>query len=399
MAEYRLFVDIQTIQSLRFGDRGIPRFATEVSRALLAAHAPVAAIALNPLLPWPRRIHPDLAAAPQLTWNTGPALRRARAGGPVATFVISPFEGARPAHGVLAAHTADVPQMVMVHDLIPEVVARHDPASDWGRMYARRRQWAGEADVVICPSEHTRRDVIERWAVAPEQVAVIGEAASPFFCAPGPEENAATLLRAVLPAINRPFVLCVSGWDTYKNTETLIEAWSELDGAVRREHQLVIACTLPDEGREAWRELARRRGIGDDEIVLTGFVEDEVLRALYRAAALFVLPSHYEGFGLPVLEAVNCGATAITSDASSLPEIIEWPAATFPPNDTGAVADRVEQALSDSAFRAELAGVCRRAAERHTWRRVVDRLLAARTLLPDPATARPHRLRIALVGA
>jgi glycosyltransferase involved in cell wall biosynthesis len=393
----RLYIDIQTIQSLRFGDRGIPRLATELSRALLARDGPVAALALNPMVPWPRRIHPDLAQAPQLVWNTATAFRRALQEGPVISFVISPFEGARPVHATLAPHVTGVPEAVMVHDLIPDVFG-YDPKSAWGRAYARRREWIRRADLVIAPSDNTRHDLAERWEVDPARVAVIGEAASPFFTPPDPGEDTRARVRTELPGIARPYVLSVSGPDGHKNTDALFDAWVRLPASLRRVHQLVVVCTLPDATRRAWMAHAERRGIGPDEIVLTGFVEDDVLRALYRGASLFVLPSRYEGFGLPVLEAIRCGRPAITSNASSLPEVLDWPEATFSPAEPDEIGGLIERALSDSGYRAELEQRCARAAERHTWARVVDRLLAACARLPQPAPRRRRRLRVALVG-
>ena len=396
MADARLYVDIQTIQSLRFGDRGIPRLATELSRALLASDAPVAALALNPLVPWPPRLHPELARASQLTWNTATAFRRALRGGPVVNFVISPFEGARPVHATLAAHVTGVPEIVMVHDLIPDVFG-YDPESEWGRVYRRRCEWVRRADVIVTPSAHTRHDLVERWDVDPTRITVIGEAASPFFCPPGPGDDPSRLVRRALPAITRPFVLCVSGPDRHKNTDALIDAWAAAPQRVRRAHQLVVACTLPDDTRRGWTTHAEARGVRRDELVLTGFVEDEVLRALYRQASLFVLPSRYEGFGLPVLEAIACGCPAITSNASSLPEVLDWPEAAFSPSDPGEMARLIERALTSSEYRAELDEQCRRAAARHTWPGVVDRLLGACAELPA-SSRRPRRLRVALVG-
>jgi glycosyltransferase involved in cell wall biosynthesis len=397
MPDARLYIDIQTIQSLRFGDRGIPRLATELSRALLARGAPVAALALNPLSPYPRRIHPDLARAPQLVWNTATAFRRALREGPLVNFVISPFEGARPVHATRAAHVTGVPEALMVHDLIPDVFG-YDPQSSWGRAYERRRDWIRRAELIVTPSESTRRDLIGLWEIDPTRIAVIGEAASPFFCPPQPHENPGALVRSALPQITRPFVLAVSGPDVYKNTEVLFDAWQRLGGPLRRDHQLVVVCTLPDDTRRAWLAHAERCSIGPDDLVLTGYVEDEVLRALYRRAALFVLPSLYEGFGLPVLEAIRCGCPTITSNTSSLPEVLDWPDATFPPTNPNAIAARIERALSDSAYRAELEQRCARAAARHTWPRVVGRLLSACAPVARPTHRRPRRLRIALVG-
>src|SRR5262249_50112324 len=353
MAGARLYIDIQTIQSLRFGDRGIPRLATELSRALLARDAPVAALALNPLSPYPRRIHPDLARARQLVWNTAGAFRRAVRQGPVINFVISPFEGARPVHATRNAHVTGVPEALMVHDLIPDVFG-YDPQSSWGRAYERRRDWIRRADLIVTPSESTRRDLRELWNVDPARVAVIGEAASSFFGPPASGDNPRELIRGALPAIRGPYVLCVSGPDVYKNTEVLFDAWQRIAKSVRREHQLVVVCTLPDATRRSWLAHAEQCSIEPGEVVLTGFVEDAVLRALYQEAELFVLPSRYEGFGLPVLEAIGCGCPTITSNTSSLPEVLDWSEATFSPTNPDAIAALTGRALSDSAYRAEL---------------------------------------------
>jgi glycosyltransferase involved in cell wall biosynthesis len=396
----RLFVDIQTVQSLRAADRGIPRFATELCRALLAEDAPVAAFALNPLVPWPERIHPDLARAPQLAWNTATTFRRALAAGPLCYVVVSPFELSRPVQAVLGAHVVGVPRVAIVHDLIPHIFPGLFDLGDTalGRVYERRLDTIRSFDLVLTPSESTRRDVVEHLGIAPDRVSVIGEAASPFFVPAGPHDDPGLLVRRTLPAITRPFVLCVSGWEGHKNTESLIEAWARLDQAVRDEYQLVVTCSLPDEGRRAWTALAEREGIGPDEIVMTGFVEDDLLRALYQAAALFVLPSRYEGFGLPVLEAIICGCATISSNTSSLPELIGWPAGTFSPDDPNDIADLIERALTDAAFRAELDLRCRQAVDRHTWPRVVERVLTACAGLRERPHRRPRRLRVALVG-
>jgi glycosyltransferase involved in cell wall biosynthesis len=395
-----LFVDIQTIQSLRDADRGIPRFATELCRALIAEDAPVAAFALNPLVPWPERIHPDLARAPQLAWNTATSFRRALAAGPLCYVVVSPFELSRPVQAVLGAHVIGVPRVAIVHDLIPHIFPDLFGLGDsaLGRVYERRLDTIRSFDLVLTPSESTRRDVVDHLGIAPDRVSVVGEAASPFFVPAEPCDDPAAVVRRELPAITRPFVLCVSGWAWHKNTESLIEAWARLGQSVREGYQLVVVCSLPEEGRRAWTTLAERYGIRPDEIVMTGFVEEEVLRALYQAAALLVVPSRYEGFGLPVLEAISCGCAAISSNTSSLPEFLDWPAGTFSPDDPDGIARLIERALTDSSYRAELDLQCAQAAGRYSWPRVVERVLAACAGLRERPQPRPRRLRVALVG-
>src|SRR5262249_33461932 len=244
----------------------------------------------------------------------------------------------------------------------------------------------------------TRRDLRELWDVDPARVAVIGEAASSFFGSPASGDNPRELIRGALPAIRGPYVLCVSGPDVYKNTEVLFDAWQRIAQSVRRHSQLVVVCTLPDATRRSWLAHAEQCSIEPGEVVLTGFVEDAVLRALYQEAELFVLPSRYEGFGLPVLEAINCGCPTITSNTSSLPEGLDWSEATCSPTTRDAIAALPGRALSDSASRAELERRCAAAAERHTWPRVVDGLLSACARVPQPARRRPRRPRVALVG-
>jgi glycosyltransferase involved in cell wall biosynthesis len=396
----RLFLDIQTIQSQHAADRGIPRFATELSRALLADGAPVAGLALNPLAPWPRRIHAELARAPQLTWNTAVAFRRALAAGPLVYVVVSPFELSRPVQAVLGAHVTGVPRVAVVHDLIPHLFPGLFDLDETalGRVYARRIETLRSFDLLLTPSASTRRDVITRLGVPPNGVTVVGEAASPLFVPPQPGDDPRAAVRRAVPAINRPFVLCVSASEAHKNTESLIEAWARLEGPVRDEYQLVIACSVDDETRRSWTAVAARQGIAPDKLVFTGFVEDEVLRALYQSAELFVLPSRYEGFGLPILEAVSCGCPAISSNTSSLPELLDWPDATFAPGEPDEIAALIDRALTDASYRAELLLRSRRVAGRHSWSRVVERVLSSCAPLSDDRPARARRLRVALVG-
>jgi glycosyltransferase involved in cell wall biosynthesis len=402
MSGPRLYVDIQTIQSLGHGDRGIPRFATDLSCALLAERAPVAAFALNPLVPWPARLHPDLAAAPELTWNTATAFRRALAGGPLVYLNVSPFELNRPVHGVLAAHVVDIPRVGVVHDLIPhlfpELFGFADERGNFPRRYERRVETIRELDLVLTPSESTRRDVIEHWSIPAERIEVIGEAGSPFFVRAQSGEQPGDVVRRALPSIAAPYVLSVSGREPHKNTESLIDAWARLPRSVRNAYQLVVTCRLTDDDRLRWTHRAERLGIGERELIITGYVEDTVLRALYQAASLFVFPSRYEGFGLPVLEAIQCGCPAISSNTSSLPEVLDWPDATFTPTAPESIAGLVERALTDDAYRAELVVQCRRGAQRHTWPRVVQRVLDACSQFSDQPRRRSTRPRIALVG-
>ena len=280
---YRLVLDVQALQSRQHAERGIGRYVAEHAAALLAASAPIAALALNPLLPTPE-LPPAISASGLLAWNTPSLVRDASHHGPVAYHVMSPFEDIRPVDGVVTPHGilgADA-LVVTLYDAIPFVMADAYQRGWWARQFLRRRaRLITSADLVLAISESTARDAVEVLGVEPERVAVIGGAASPFFRPEEPGDDPTALLSRSLPLLRRPYVLTVSGDDPRKDPETLMAAFARLPHDVRHEHQLVIVCTITPEAAAKWRGFARRNGLRGDELVLTGYVGDEVLRALY----------------------------------------------------------------------------------------------------------------------
>jgi glycosyltransferase involved in cell wall biosynthesis len=377
--EPRLLVDLQTAQGGFFGDRGIRRYAIELTLALLRRDA-VAAVLFNPNRPNLEPVPTELTDAGHVEWSTTPALRRLDAEGVGVYVVTSPFERVRPT-SPLPEYVAEsgMPVAVVLYDLIPEIIDVHP---EWiMTRYRARRELIKQMDLILTLSEHTRRDAIERLGTAPERVVVIGAGASDFFRPPAPGDHPAVLLAERLPAVTKPFALCVSGWLTHKNTEGLIDAWARLPGRVRDAHQLVVTCRLPPEAGTTWINRGRDLGLRDEDLIVTDYVDDEVLRALYQQARLCVSPSFYEGFGLPVLEAALCGCPAIASNTSALPEVLQWPPATFSPGDVGEMAKIIESGLLDEEFRVQLVHAGKAAGRRHTWQRVADRAIEACTEL------------------
>lgn len=388
---YRLWLDIQAVQTVHFAERGIARFVTEHARALIEADAPVAGLGLNPERPRPPGLAPELADATLLCWATAGEHRRRSADAPLVHHVLSPYEdqpGVRLFPGYLAA---DDRLAATVYDLIPDVHPDRylaDPATR--RRFGERRRSLEACDLLLCISEHTRQDVVRLFDVDPARVHVIGAGASSWFC-PGP-------VTEHVAGVNRPYVLTVTGDEWRKNTSLLFDAWAALPADVRREHQLVVVCSLTDEARRRWRDEIAGSGLGPDEVVLTGRVDDVVLRDLYRGASLFAFASRYEGFGLPVVEAARCGAPAIVSSTSSLPELLADPAGQFDADDANALAGLVAGALTDDALRARLLGEAARVAERFTWERVAELTVAAYETLAEPAGQRRRRPHLAIVG-
>lgn len=401
-----IFVDLQAAQSLANAERGIARYSVELTRAMRRIGMPVEAVGLSPVLPNPTRLPPDLSTAPSLTWATAAEFDavRARADRPLAYHVMSPMETQMPARLTLPRSLLrDADALVMVwYDLIPLVFAdRYLPKGREREPYLARLQVVKQADLLLAISEHSRRDLIEHVGVHPDRVVAIGGGVSDWFDRPAAGDDPTAVVRFALPAIDRPFVLTVAGWEWRKNTEALIEGFARIPRAVRDELQLVIACAVGAAGEAAWRAEAAAAGLRDDQLVVTGFVDDVVLRALYQACRLFVFPSRYEGFGLPVAEAARCGAAVVTSSTSSLPEILELPESTFPPDDVDAMSDVMHRAVADDAFRARLHAAGERAVGIHTWDNVARRTATAYERLDErmpPRRRRPRRTRVAFVG-
>lgn len=398
---HRWLIDLQATQSQAHADRGVARYVKEQVRALRAMGVGDAYL-LNPHLPFPRALDQDLLTSPVLRWGTQTEVRRIveSSDAPVGYYLTSPFELSLRAEGDLPPHLlrGDVPVAATLYDLIPLVMPDRyltDPLLE--RRYRGRVEQLHHLDLVLTISEHTRRDAIRLLDLDPAKVVTIGFGVSPFFRPAGPGDAPDVLLARHVPAVRRPFVSAVLGGDPRKNAERLFEAWAAV--RCRRAHQLVVTCSLDPGTRATWEASIASHGLVlDDDVVLTDWQPDEVLRALYQRCELFVFPSLYEGAGLPVAEAVACGAPALTSATSSMPEVLELPESTFDPESVESMATLVGRALDDEAFRSHLR---RRGHDRRrelTWDAVARRTADALDALPASAGAPTLPWRVALVG-
>ncbi len=178
--------------------------------------------------------------------------------------------------------------------------------------------------------------------------------------------------------------------------------------SLREDHQLAIVCEAQAESVAALRHHAEARGLGPDELVMTGFVSDDDLLALYNLCKAFCFPSWHEGFGLPALEAMQCGAPVIGSDASSVPEVIGRVDALFNPRDEKDIAARLHQVLTDADYRNTLSQHGLVQAKKFSWEESARRAWDAfeshheerqeSKLHPPPAPASKNRPRLAYVS-
>lgn len=248
---------------------------------------------------------------------------------------------------------------------------------------------ARRADAIVTVSHSARRDLLRLHRIASERVTVVHEAAGPAFrCVDDPNELDAVRARYRLPD---RFILYVGTIEPRKNLPRLLDAFAAARGA-GVPHDLVCA------GPYGWssRHLsARVAALGLTRAVhFIGYVPAADLPLVYNLSEIFAFPSLYEGFGLPVVEAMACGVPVITSKSSSLGEIAGGAALTVDPEDTGALAEAIDRLARNAALRAELSTRGLAQARTFSWQRTAREMLAvyARAAgvavrVPETATA------------
>ena len=221
---------------------------------------------------------------------------------------------------------------------------------------------------VIVPSEAVKRDLVERLGASTNPITVIPHGVEERFFSPGPAAPA----RAAYHLPDQ-YILTVGSIEPRKNLLTLLEACLLLPESLRRAYPLVIA------GAAGWKNASLRRAIEQsrsDGVRAIGYVAPEDLPAVYSQAAVFVFPSLYEGFGLPLLEAMAAGAPLVTSNASAMPEIAGPAALTVDPRSPSELARAIERLLLNRAEAQALAETDRCRARQFTWERTAKLTMA-----------------------
>ncbi len=389
--------DLQALQVAGIADRGIGRYAAALAAAL-ADQDRLAVALLAPELPPPAGLPGGLSARGLCRWDGMAAMREVLAGAssPVMHLSMAPFlhvGAADPSVLTVAPHwsAAGCPRAAVLYDLIPLRAARHYLSSPGAlERYQARARWVADADLVLAISEHTRSEAVELLGCRPDRVVNVGAGVSAFFC--GPDGTDEHLFRLHLARwVDRPFVLCVTGSDSRKNTERLIEAIGILaaDGV---DVGVVVVGDLTDEWVRRLDAAAVTARVSE-RVEMTGPVTDELLRACYRRAQLTVMPSLAEGSGLPVLESAACGTAAVGSSTTALAEVTATALAQFDPTDPAAMASCIAAMLDDGERRASVLAAQASAAAAATWpgiaAAVADALDTVARRVPASAWAPP----------
>ncbi len=265
--------------------------------------------------------------------------------------------------------------VVTIHDLVSFLFPETVPRKYSLYMRVMTRLAVRSADRIIAVSGATRQDLQRILRVPDDKVVVIHEAVAPEFAVASDPETRRAVARRY--GIRPPYCLFVGNLEPRKNLIRLIEAFAHLKagGAERfRSLQLVLVGTRGWLDSRIFRAVDAH-GIAAD-LVFTGYVQPADLPALYGGAACFVFPSLYEGFGLPVLEAMSAGTPVVASRVGAIPEVVEDAALLVDAHRPTELAQAIESAVSDPILRARLVARGRARAQLFTWERVARQTLA-----------------------
>lgn len=288
---------------------------------------------------------------------------------PNAILYASPFEGWQE-QGIVALPNGPLPgglRVALLYDFIPWLFPEYHfaPMPGYEAWYVKRLGALQKFDLLLAISEATRRDAIEILGIPADRVVNISGAAEAIFAR---KKFTAEDVRAITSrfGIVRPFVLYTGNVDYRKNLDGMLDAFARLPRDVRHQHQLVLT-QVGDE--DLLHKRLRQLALGDNEVVVAGRVDDADLVALYNLCRIFVFPSLYEGFGLPIIEAMACGAPVIAANNSSLPEIMGRNDTLFDANKPDAIASAMHRVLSDDTLRQDLADYGVRRAREFSWQK------------------------------
>lgn len=265
------------------------------------------------------------------------------------------------------------PVVVSIHDLsfehLPETFKRRSRT----QLKLTVRHSARRAARILSLSEHGRRDLIETYGISPDHIDVIPLAAPDHFC-PVTDNRELQRVRHNY-GIDGEYILAVGSIQPRKNLGRLIKAFASLraDGSADKLPKLVLV------GKPAWLYDETLRTLDQtgvkEAVILTGYVPEADLPALYSGALCFAYPSYFEGFGLPPLEAMKCGAPVIVGNRTSLPEVVGDAALQVDPFDVDAIAAALKRLLHDEQLRSELSRKGRERARAFSWRETAAQTL------------------------
>jgi glycosyltransferase involved in cell wall biosynthesis len=403
----RIAIDIQTLQTSE-KERGIGRFVAGQVKSLLSgrrADDKVYTLVGNERFPAPVEVGGPVSLLPMgggLS-DRGSAVSAAFADWAIHKNVDLIYFTSPLRHDIALPGLSDsLTQVAMVHDLIPLLFEDRTLSRSPGPIqndYFRRLGRLNTFHRLLTYSECNREDLECHLGIPEYRVNVVGAAADPSF-RPRCDPDAVAAVRHRYGVRGR-LILSVTGFNFRKNIEGTVASFARLPAALRGECQLLLACGLAsDQERAAVEDLVARHGV-QDRVLLPGHIGED-LPQLYHAAEVFFLPTLYEGFGIPILEAMSCGVPVVASAVSAVPEVVGNAAILVDPNDEEESEKAIRRLLGDGGLRADLRqrGLAR--AREFSWERVAARTVEAfdqalerdKVVIRGTARPRPRLLQV-----
>lgn len=273
-------------------------------------------------------------------------------------------------------HVALPPLSATLYDLIPLSNRKEylDISGPYSEFYEEKLDELRKYNLLLAISEYSRRQAVELLSLECDRIVNIGGAVdtknlSETAIGDGARGDSCSKINH---RISKPFILYTGGADPRKNLARLIRAYGKLAADLRSRFQLVICGKIPIAEQSRLEALASEASSERDDVVLAGYVDEIELNRLYATCSLFVLPSLEEGFGLPALEAMTCGAPVIAGNNSSLPEVVGWEEALFDATSTLAISEKITEALRDDGFRRSLVNNAQIQARKFSWDKTAE---------------------------
>lgn len=304
--------------------------------------------------------------------------------------VSSLFEGARLCNAVVSVGTlgSNPTTAVTLYDLIPLLNPKSYLNADWVRQwYMDKISSLRRADLLLAISDSARHEAESALGLSGDHIVNISAAHTDDFRPCTLEDGDKQKLFAEY-GLTLPYLMYSGALESRKNLDRLLQAFALLPQALQSQYQLAFVGKVSDLDRQHLSRLALQLNIAD-RFVLTGHISDNHLVALLSYCKLFVFPSMHEGFGLPALEAMACGAPAIGSNTTSVPEVIGRADALFDPSDPKDIAEKIVYALTDPNFLASLREHALLQAQKFSWDICAKRAIAAFEKSVTAPKARP----------
>jgi glycosyltransferase involved in cell wall biosynthesis len=268
------------------------------------------------------------------------------------------------------------PTVVTIHDVIPLRLPLYRAGSRVGAYMRLVARAAHSATLIITISQHARQDIVDALKLPPQRIRVIYEAAGEEY---RPISNPAVLAAArTRYGVGERYILYLGGLDQRKNLPQLVRAFAYLHRQLGDPGLQLLIAGNPDRQRGSLfpdpRPIAS--GLGMEGQIIYRFIEEEDKPAIYSGASVFVFPSLYEGFGLPPLEAMSCGAPVICSNRTSLPEVVGDAAISLDPDDMQAMTEAMRSVLTNAELAADLRARSLRQATHFSWHKTAQETVA-----------------------